>query len=140
MVDKLKTAIKVLKQTRSIVDLGWYKGATARDAYNVRVEATDPAACKWCLTGALEKAMFDFDLHKLDNDEPYPTVSKAWDSIYSRCMGQLFKTVNAAEFITVTGFNDHPEITQVDVLTALDTTIRRMERDVQAKTGQNKTA
>lgn len=52
---------KVLRRAAEIVETPgqWCQGALARDALDLRVEANDPRAAKWCLVGAIKKAQCD---------------------------------------------------------------------------------
>lgn len=52
----MKDATKMLKQARIDLANGWTQGCYARDQEDRWVKVTDPSACKWCLSGALNLA------------------------------------------------------------------------------------
>jgi hypothetical protein len=54
------TVQELLSRLREIIDLGWTTGCPARDLFDHPVlNPNDPAAVKWCLTGAIVKATYD---------------------------------------------------------------------------------
>ena len=51
-----KKKIKLLESARKLIVKGWTQGTYARNEDDEIVNNGSPAACKWCLTGALDFA------------------------------------------------------------------------------------
>jgi len=50
---------KYLRRVAAIIRSGWTQGPIAVDRSGSGTDATDPAACKWCLAGAMRLARRD---------------------------------------------------------------------------------
>ena len=50
---------QVLGVAKGLIQKGWTTGVMARDANGSDVDPLDPAACQWCLVGALYRAFQD---------------------------------------------------------------------------------
>lgn len=57
----MKTTEQILLEAAVLVERGWCKGANARDKNGKQVSPTDPAACAWCMVGAVFKACGPID-------------------------------------------------------------------------------
>ena len=71
--------VPVLKQAHDLLLQGWTQGVAARDERGERVNALDDDACQWCVTGALERAIWD--LYKLSDKEATTLYLMAEDFI-----------------------------------------------------------
>jgi hypothetical protein len=79
------------------------KGAFATDRMRKPVSEQSPAACSWCLLGALRRALFNMDSEKYQT--AYERIRKA--IIY------LFPSRTYPPFLI--SFSDHPDTTTEDV-------------------------
>src|SRR3974390_3229322 len=104
--------LDVLKATRSILEKPerWTQGASARNAVGHVVNFADSDAVCWCLTGAIQKAVYgDIDVLVLD------AMNYAFNEI-DRTLG----------YSGILGWNDWPLRTHDEVLELLDSTIDRL--------------
>ena len=95
------TTKEILQEAHSYIEKGWTQKAYARDAGGKPVDAKDPDACSWCAVGALQVA----------NSEQGRLV-ELWRFLDSFIDQPLSS-----------GFNDHPETTQDDVLNLFEKAI-----------------
>src|SRR6266436_7592515 len=59
---------KILLRAAELVAMGWTRGTAARDATAQKVRSTAPQATRWCLVGAVDRALYEllnFDVYDL---------------------------------------------------------------------------
>ena len=66
---------QVLQDTIDIVELGWVQRRIAVDDCRYGVNPLDPGACKWCLMGALIKAIG----YSIDTRKDHEEMELIWD-------------------------------------------------------------
>lgn len=54
-----RTLRSALRRVRDLIEAGWTQEAYARDCYGHRVSTDSPSACKFCLSGAIDRAVSD---------------------------------------------------------------------------------
>ncbi len=50
---------KILLRAAELVAMGWTRGTAARDATAQKVRSTAPQATRWCLVGAVDRALYE---------------------------------------------------------------------------------
>ena len=50
---------KLLLRAAELVELGWTRGTAARDADGQKVRSTAPQATRWCVVGAVDRALYE---------------------------------------------------------------------------------
>lgn len=112
MTKKISPLVKGLKAVRELLAKPerWTKDAYARDADGARVEATDPRATCWCLSGAITKVTPD-----------HATGVPVW-------MALSDETERARGGAVVGFWNDRPRRTHAQVLRLIDRAIARAEK------------
>jgi len=50
---------KLLLRAAELVALGWTRGTAARDATGQKVPSTAPQATRWCVVGAVDRALYE---------------------------------------------------------------------------------
>jgi hypothetical protein len=99
----------------------WLHEPGAQDRFGVCVWPRDPAACRWDILGALERA-WEADTDGLPYDEPVYIVAKGvLTEMFREHPGPDWKTPLAA-------YNDHPSTTHADVLALFDRAIEYLDR------------
>lgn len=97
------TAVDLLAGARALIEKGFCKGASARDAKGFPTPFGGPSACSWCASGAIcHLASIVTASHKV-------------------AMAALRKAAGTTGSIAY--WNDAPERTQADVLAAYDRAI-----------------
>lgn len=86
----------------------WTKGELARDAEGNEVGENDPAACSWCLAGALSACEPD-----------YGKIQKTRRYILRAIMAET-------HFFFISAFNDDDKTTHADVMRVLHTAKKMM--------------
>ena len=98
------TTKEVLVKARTLVEKGWTQGAFAKDDYGYIVKSTDPKACSWCATGAIQAV--------LPKNVPFSDYTA------------LLTVPNG-----IVLFNDNLNTTKEDVLKVFDKAIARCDDD-----------
>lgn len=106
------TTVELLASARELVRLGWTRGASARDVSGKQVNLRSKSACKFCMSGALDRASADSIMHG-GNEE-------------ARLARHHLASATGSEGIA--RFNDAPGRTLEQVLRTFDAAIRRAER------------
>ena len=106
MIDKLEAVRNLISDERH-----WTKGQYARDERGKSVHPSSPTACKWCLTGAIDRA--------IDKDE-----DKQLAELYIR-------TTAAYGYESLAVFNDYSS--HKEVIDALDYTIEALQLEETTK-------
>src|SRR5258708_19101012 len=50
---------KIFLRAAELVAMGWTRGTAARDATAQKVRSTAPQATRWCLVGAVDRALYE---------------------------------------------------------------------------------
>src|SRR5690348_13340791 len=50
---------KLLLRAAELVAMGWTRGTAARDATGQKVRSTAPQATRWCVVGAVDRALYE---------------------------------------------------------------------------------
>jgi len=50
---------KILLRAAELVAMGWTRGTAARDADGQKVRSTAPQATRWCVVGAVDRALYE---------------------------------------------------------------------------------
>ena len=50
---------KILLRAAELVAMGWTRGTAARDATGQKVPSTAPQATRWCVVGAVDRALYE---------------------------------------------------------------------------------
>src|SRR5260370_29835339 len=50
---------KILLRAAEVVAMGWTRGTAARGATGQKVRSTAPQATRWCLVGAVDRALYE---------------------------------------------------------------------------------
>jgi hypothetical protein len=50
---------KLLLRAAELIALGWTRGTAARDADGQKVRSTAPQATRWCVVGAVDRALYE---------------------------------------------------------------------------------
>ena len=105
-----KDVTRILESTKSILESesSWIQGAMAMSSGMEEVDYLDESACKWCLTGAIRKAMYLAKCHDV------PLVE-----------ARILDVIDHNHLIH---FNDAEDTTHEDVLAALDKAITTRSR------------
>ena len=108
----------VLEDVKSILSLasdyvsqGWVQCEFATDAKGNEVDPLSDDACKFCMTGAIDRAVWDLDLTL--HTEEY------WDEL-DRVIHKVLPSDDPFGHGVMVHFNDDEETTQQDVITAFD--------------------
>jgi hypothetical protein len=96
-----------LVKARALIAKGWTKNTYARDQYGLMVEMRSPAACQFCITGALGLSV------PTDDRDAYMNAYDALQNVRPL----------SSRFTGLVGFNDHPSTSQQDVLAVFDKAI-----------------
>ena len=99
---------KILNRAAELVTQGWCKMTAAKDELGRHVPPTHPNACRWCATGAIDKAVDDI-IPNLGRHE------QAWE------VNRLAKYVQEANGIVclLHRWNDSEKTTQEQVIQVL---------------------
>ena len=98
---------EILERAHELIEQGWTKLASARDAHGTLCSAHDPRATCWCLTGAIRRAAYD---------TPGASTSHTAETL----LLETIPTLDAYnDGMTLAGFNDNPYTTRDDILQAL---------------------
>jgi hypothetical protein len=100
----------ILSTARKLIEAGWIQDTFAEDMFGNPVYSTDAAACRWCLSGALNKAD---DVY----DRPGPLAVYAFEAIKDE-IGEH----------DIEAWNDAPDRTQDEVLALIDRVIAKLTR------------
>ena len=103
------TAIRVVDCARGMLARGWCQNEWALDAEGRRVDNHGPAACRWCLEGALQTA---FDLYHTP-----ALVRTRVRHVIAQAIGLEPYLDTALKLVM---WNDMVSRTQAQVLTAMD--------------------
>lgn len=103
MTEQQFTVRDVLVHVRELIEKGWTQGTYATDDLGIPVPENDPAACSYCLLGAIRTL----------RSNPYVSVP-----VLNTALTALEKTCGVIDH-----WNDSEERTQADVLRMLDTLI-----------------
>ena len=111
--------LKLLKETRTVLERGWTQEVYARDANGHVIYPENKDACQWCISGALRKAsrFSDYD----DAEKLPPGYPEAYRAILSAC----------PDFDLVR-YNDEEGRTQADVLDLMSRAISRVDNKTEA--------
>ena len=104
---------QVLEKAKALVASGWTQGYIAEDPSGHSCCPMSDVACRWCLLGACERAMFDHGHHQKDS--------------WLEMLAVVKRAISASGEISPIAWNDAPERTQQDVLAFLDAAIERLE-------------
>ena len=104
--------LDALKAVRALLDKPekWTQGAYAKTRSGIYVASSSPNACKWCLSGAINRAT---------QAAPKPVL------LATRLQSILIDKVGRAK--SVCGWNDKDERTYEDVINLLDDCIADLE-------------
>ena len=102
-----KDVTRILESTKSILESesSWIQGAMAMNSGMEEVDYLDESACKWCLTGAIRKAMHLARCHEV------PAVE--------------FPIMLVLNHNNIILFNEDPRTTHNDVMEILDKAITK---------------
>lgn len=92
----------ILTAAADLIEKGWTQGALATDSSNHLVLVQSPAACKFCMVGAMVKA----------------SKGKATDT-YREAMEKALSHVRTRGFYSVSSYNDEPCRTQAEAIATL---------------------
>lgn len=104
----------LLVQSRELVAQGWCQGADARDADGTSVDAWDSAAESWSILGAIVAVL---------EREAATTGELPLDQLAAA----LYALADVIETDSLVGWNDRPQRTAEDVVSAIDGAIARYE-------------
>lgn len=68
--------VRLLKRAKTLVRKGWTQGPEAVTKRGRGVSPLSPAACKWCLWGAVQRA-------ECDTASSFDAYQQAWDALYN---------------------------------------------------------
>lgn len=69
---------EVLRKARALIDIGWTKGASARNKRHESTSCLAPNAICWCIGGAIDRAAAELDV---DSFEAYNALGMDLDAI-----------------------------------------------------------
>ena len=104
------STIDIFRRARELLSSGWCKYSLALDAHDRSVPAWHPLACRWCATGAIDRAI-------CESVKPF---------VFKRVLNE-FKVINGIN--NVSHWNDYMMQTKDDVLKTFDQTIERLCND-----------
>ena len=112
----------ILRNAYDLVARGWCQGDFAQNADGEEVGAEDPAACRWCLLGAIDAGAPDGDGLGIWTGDRNPSahVSAALAELYANDPSWAFQC-------SVALWNDAPGRTQGQVLQVLKLAQQRAE-------------
>ena len=119
--------IQFLRDMRDLLEQGWTQLLGATDAEGVEIDACNPEATCWCLTGAIDKVVNDappLGSSPLIHFEAAAELAKTMEQDADN--RNLFEGV-ASAFSKLIRWNDAAGRTQTHVLQCLDTTINRLK-------------
>ena len=99
----------VLKKAKDLVKKGWCTNASALDAIGEPVVPTDPRACRWCLTGAIERALCDINIHS-----PYNQL------MMNEQLEEILCDRYEQDHLSLTEWNDNHLASQEEVVKLID--------------------
>ena len=115
----------ILEKTRSLIeiDTSWIKGHMAQNRYGVNMhDSKDPAACRFCLFGAINRASNDvFNIECMTIIKRHDLTMSTLDKIGS-ALEEVWDVKGRSKDIT--DFNDDIHPTHKDVLCLIDRTIQ----------------
>ena len=104
---------KIFKMATNLVKTGWCQKAWAMNHEGRDVIPTDPSACQWCLTGALEKSLIDNGYDHRGGNDSYCEFQKIYGA-----MCAFLKHYNGIDG-TLADWNDDDLREKDDVIAAL---------------------
>lgn len=111
----LREARKLYRKAKTFIKRGWCKYADALNESNFSVDPSNPVACKWCASGAMEAAaglkIYNGDSISFANDVLNSLTGKKHCFNYIR-------------------FNDADKTTQAQVLRLFDRGINKVNRRI----------
>lgn len=112
-----------LNRVADILEVGWCRGTGAMDAAGMKVHVADDSACRWCLTGAVDKAGCEL-IHASGTDQCLrnKAVKVIADVIYERDGPRYWPN----PLTDCWRWNDRPERTQAEVVSLVRETAGEM--------------
>lgn len=104
-----RDAVAVLREARKLLDRGWCQGALALDDKGSKIYEKSPAACRWCLLGAIGAA-------------------SNWRHAPSKKAISMLRV--STEWEQPANWNDAPGRTQAEVLAAVDRAVELGEQEL----------
>lgn len=130
VVEFKRDAMRLLERARQILDQPshWTKRYPARDVDDYDVTVDSPDAVKFCLSGAVSRALWEWVWK--DGDKPNPQVGAHEQA--KAMLVHVIENRTDLRFTSIVGFNDHEDRTYHEVLSVLDVAINELRRQVAA--------
>lgn len=120
MIDHDIAVTIIRDNTIELLERGWIQGNSAHDELNYPVWSGHPAACKWCLTGAINKAILQFDGSNSGRLHWSKSFMKAWFEANEPYVAEVMEEYNKDDQEgTAILFNDKNFMTQEQVVASL---------------------
>ena len=124
-----KTIVQALERTREIINnpKAWIKDTLAKDKYDYTIELEEPNACKFCISGAIHRALYEMDI--TNSTQLYKITTKIYNDLKISKFTKRKPTIEEyEEFEDYIQFNDDSETTHEEIIKLIDYAIEEFSK------------